>query len=102
MYENDWEDVANIWNRNWDDMEVDRTPSNIRPKRGRSSSRTPAARKRTDRAPSRGRSMQPRKLTFSSVRTRSRSRSSGYEAAKRWRAAGVAKAMMTPEDKFYV
>jgi len=78
----DWDDMANIWNRNWDHMEVDRTPSEYRPKRGRSSSRTPAARKRTDRAPSRGRAMQPRKLTFSSVRTRSRSRSASQSRKK--------------------
>ena len=71
----DWDDMANIWNRNWDYMEVQPTPVEVGAKRGRTRSRTPATRKRADRAPSRGRRMQPRKLTFSSVRTRSRSRS---------------------------
>lgn len=77
----DWDDMANVWNRNWDHMEVDPTPSN-RLKRGRSRSRTPASRKRADRAPSRARGMQPRKLTFSSIRTRSRSRSTSVPRKK--------------------
>ena len=78
----DWDDMANIWNRNWDYMEVEPTPSGGGTKRGRSRSRTPATRKRADRAPSRARRMQPRKLTFSSVRTRSRSRSASEPRKK--------------------
>lgn len=78
----DWDDMANIWNRNWDYMEVQPTPKEVGTKRGRSRSRTPATRKRADRAPSRARVMQPRKLTFSSVRTRSRSRSSSAPRKK--------------------
>ncbi len=70
----DWDDIANMWWSHFEDMQT--TPSSEHShKRGRSSSRTPVTRKRRDRAPSRAKGMQPRKLTFSSARTRSRSRS---------------------------
>ena len=88
----DWDDIANRWNRHWDDMETEPGPAPIGYKRGRTRSRTPSNRKRADRAPSRARGMQPRKLTFSSARTRSRSRSSDSRVTKK----------MTPKDKFYV
>ena len=82
MTQYDWADMANYWNRNWDNMEVEPTPHGGGQKRGRTRSRTPSTRKRADRAPSRARAMQPRKLTFSSVRTRSRSRSASAPRKK--------------------
>ena len=87
----DWDDIANMWWSHFEDMETDPTRRQGI-KRGRSRSRTPATRKRSDRAPSRARGMQPRKLTFSSARTRSRSASSDSRVTKK----------MTPKDKFYV
>ena len=77
----DWDDIANMWWTQFEHMETDRTPRQGI-KRGRSKSRTPATRKRSDRAPSRARVMQPRKLTFSSARTRSRSRSASEPRKK--------------------
>lgn len=74
----DSDDLANLW---WTQFEQIETASNPR-KRGRSRSRTPSVRKRSDRAPSRARGMQPRRLTFSSVRTRSRSRSTSLPRKK--------------------
>ena len=77
----DWDDLANMWWTKFEHMETDRTPRQGI-KRGRSRSRTPATRKRSDRAPSRAKGMQPRKLTFSSARTRSRSRSASEPRKK--------------------
>jgi len=77
----DWDDIANMWWSHFEDMETDPTPRQGI-KRGRSRSRTPATTKRSDRAPSRARGMQPRKLTFSSARTRSRSRSASESRKK--------------------
>lgn len=74
----DSDDVANLWWSQFEDMETAPNPR----KRGRSRSRTPSVRKRIDRAPSRARGMQPRRLTFSSVRTRSRSRSASLPRKK--------------------
>lgn len=74
----DSDDAANLW---WSQFEHMETTPNPR-KRGRSASRTPRVRKRADRAPSRARGMQPRRLTFSSVRTRSRSRSTSLPRKK--------------------
>ena len=77
----DWDDIANMWWTHFEDMETDPTPRQGI-KRGRSRSRTPATKKRSDRAPSRAKGMQPRKLTFSSARTRSRSRSASEPRKK--------------------
>lgn len=77
----DWDDLANMWWKQFEHMETDPN-SRARIKRGRSRSRTPSARKRADRAPSRAKGMQPRKLTFSSARTRSRSRSASVPRKK--------------------
>ena len=77
----DWDDIANLWWEQFEDMEPTPNPEQIG-KRGRSRSRTPSTRKRSDRAPSRAKGMQPRKLTFSSARTRSRSRSASEPRKK--------------------
>lgn len=74
----DLDDAANLWWLQFERMETIPNPH----KRGRSASRTPRSRKRVDRAPSRARGMQPRRLTFSSVRTRSRSRSASLPNKK--------------------
>lgn len=79
--EMDWDDIANMWWTHFEDMQTDRTPRQGI-KRGRSRSRTPATKKRSDRAPSRAKGMQPRKLAFSSARTRSRSRSASVPRKK--------------------
>lgn len=77
----DWDDIANMWWTHFEDMQTTPNPQQGR-KRGRSRSRTPVSRKRSDRAPSRAKVMQPRKLTFSSARTRSRSRSASEPRKK--------------------
>lgn len=77
----DWDDIANMWWSHFEDMQTQPNPQQVG-KRGRARSRTPSTRKRFDRAPSRAKGMQPRRLTFSSARTRSRSRSASEPRKK--------------------